>query len=296
MELRVLEYFVVTATEKSMTKAAQRLHITQPTLSIQLRELENEVNTILFERTNRGIMLTQDGEYFFDKAKQILSLVSNTVSNLQSTDDITGILTLGGAETIQNQFLFNIVHSIQKDYPRVQLSFTSANADHTMNNLDTGLIEFAVTMGNVDTRKYNTISLPYTDYWVLITRNDAPLANLSQITNTDLYEEPLIISGQTNADLFIASWMGKPLEEIHIAGYYNLVYNASVMARAGIGSVLTVEGLINTEGTNLVAIPLSPKLDIGCHLLWKKNTALSPIGKLFLKQLQHHIEQYTENR
>ena len=289
MELRVLEYFVVTATEKSMTKAAQRLHISQPTLSIQLRELEEELGTILFERTNRGIVLTTDGEYFFNKANDILSLVSQTVSNLQSNDDIAGTLALGGAETMHNQFLFDMVHTIQQDNPRVSLSFISANADQILHNLDTGLIEFAIAMGSVDTRKYNTLTLPFTDTWVLLTRTDNPLAQRKTITAQNLYEEPLIITNQSNADLFIASWIGQPIENLHIVGYYNLVYNASLMAKSGIGSVLTIKGLINTEGTQLVSIPLDPQLVVTCHLLWKKNHQLSLVGNYFLDCLQEKI-------
>jgi len=174
MELRVLEYFVTTATEMSMTKAAQRLHITQPTLSIQLRDLEDELGTILFERTNRGISLTQDGEYFFSKAKDILTIVNDTVSNLQNTDDVAGPINIGGAETYHNELLFKILKSIRIDHPRISCHYVSGNANQTMPLLDSGVIDFAVVMGHVDKSKYNHIDLPYEDHFILITKKTIP--------------------------------------------------------------------------------------------------------------------------
>ncbi|WP_251424419.1 LysR family transcriptional regulator [Veillonella agrestimuris] len=291
MELRVLEYFVVTATEKSMTKAAQRLHITQPTLSIQLKELEEELGTTLLERTNRGIMLTHDGEYFFSKAKEILSLVSTTVTNLQYTEDITGELRLGGAETQHNEWLFSIIKRIQKDYPRVTLHFTSGNADNILHHLDTGNIEFAVTMGDVDTRKYNYLSLPYEDHWILLTHKDAPLAHHPRITKELLFNEPLIISEQTNIDVSLSEWFGRTLDEVQIVGTYNLLYNATLMVKAGIGSALSIDGIINTRESDLISIPLQPALTVPCKLIWKKNTTLSNIGSYFISNIQKSINE-----
>ncbi len=289
MELRVLEYFVTTATELSMTKAAQRLHITQPTLSIQLRELEDELGTQLLERTNRGIKLTTDGEYFFSKAKNILNLVNDTVSNLQSTDEIAGTITLGGAETQHNEILFQIVKDIRDTYPRITIHFTSGNANQTLLLLDQGIIDFAVVMGPVNKSKYNHMNLPCQDYFVLLTKKSNPLSQLKSITPKDIQFEPLIISGQDQMDSFLETWLNHPIDNITISGTYNLINNGVLMVEVGLGSAICINNLVNTNGTTLCTIPLSPSLTIESSIIWRKNQPLSQAAQYFLDTLRKTI-------
>lgn len=294
MELRVLEYFVTTATEMNMTKAAQRLHITQPTLSIQLRDLEDELGTILFERTNRGISLTQDGEYFFSKAKDILTIVNDTISNLQNTDDVAGPINIGGAETHHNELLFKILKSIRIDHPRISCHYVSGNANQTMPLLDSGVIDFAVVMGHVDKSKYNHIDLPYEDHFILITKKDNPLAQLSTITKDDIEKEPLITSGQSHVDTFLESWLGQSIDSYEISGTYTLINNGLFMVKADLGSAIAIDGLVNTEGTDLCTIPLSPTLTVNSSIIWRKNQALSQASQLFLDTLQEEISNHSK--
>ena len=177
------------------------------------------------------------------------------------------------------------------DYTNIKTNVTSGNADEMLLKLDNGTLDFAITFGFVDKSKYEHLSLPWCDKWGLLVRKDNFLAKKDYILSKDLENIPLIISKQTNVDNFLAGWIGKSIENFNVVGTFNLLYNASLMAKQNIGSVLCFDGIINTSESNLKFIPLKPELETEMSIIWKKNQTLSNIAKKFLENLKNSISQ-----
>ena len=289
MELRVLKYFLVVATERNISNAAKILFVSQPALSKQLKDLEEELGVVLFKRGNRNITLTEDGVYFLSKTKEILSLVDVTVSNLKHESNISGEINIGAGESLQLENIFKIISDIIKKYSNIKTNITSGNADEIILRLDNGLLDFAIIMGFIDKSKYNHLSLPWYDKWGLLTRKDNPLSKKEYILAEDLKNIPLIISKQTNVDTFLAEWLGENIDNFDIVATFNLLYNASLMVKENIGNALCFDGIINTDGSNLKFIPLKPELRTELSIIWKKNQTLSNVAKKFLEDLKTFI-------
>ena len=289
MDLRVLKYFLVVATERNISNAAKILFVSQPALSKQLKELEEELGVILFKRGNRNITLTEDGVYFLSKTKEILSLVDITVSNLKQKDIISGEINIGAAETLQLEKIFKIISYMTKEFPNIKTNITSGNADEIILKLDSGLLDFAIIVGFIDKNKYEHLSLPWYDKWGLLIRKDNSLSKKKYIIKDDLKNIPLIISKQTNVDNFLAEWLGENIDNFNIVATYNLLYNAALMAKENIGNVLCLDGIINTNGSNLKFLPLKPELKTSLSIIWKKNKSLSNVAKKFLEDLKTFI-------
>lgn len=289
MELRVLKYFLVVATERNISNAAKILFVSQPALSKQLKELEEELGVILFKRGNRNISLTEDGVYFLSKTKEILSLVDITVSNLKQEDIISGEINIGAAETLQLENIFKIISCMMKEFPNIKTNITSGDADEIILKLDSGLLDFAIIVGFIDKNKYEHLSLPWYDKWGLLIRKDNSLSKKKYIIRDDLKNIPLIISKQTNVNNFLAEWLGENIDNFNIVATYNLLYNATLMAKENIGNVLCLDGIINTNGINLKFLPLKPELKTSLSIIWKKNKSLSNVAKKFLEDLKTFI-------
>ncbi|WP_335997631.1 LysR family transcriptional regulator [Fusobacterium polymorphum] len=289
MDLRVLKYFLVVATERNISNAAKILFVSQPALSKQLKELEEELGVILFKRGNRNITLTEDGVYFLSKTKEILSLVDITVSNLKQKDIISGEINIGAAETLQLEKIFKIISYMTKEFPNIKTNITSGNADEIILKLDSGLLDFAIIVGFIDKNKYEHLSLPWYDKWGLLIRKDNSLSKKKYIIKDDLKNIPLIISKQTNVDNFLAEWLGENIDNFNIVATYNLLYNATLMAKENIGNVLCLDGIINTNSSNLKFLPLKPELKTSLSIIWKKNKSLSNVAKKFLEDLKTFI-------
>ena len=270
MGLRVLKYFLVVATERNISNATKILFVPQPALSKQLKELEEELGVILFKRGNRNITLTEDGVYFLSKTKEILSLVDITVSNLKQKDIISGEINIGAAETLQLEKIFKIISYMTKEFPNIKTNITSGNADEIILKLDSGLLDFAIIVGFIDKNKYEHLSLPWYDKWGLLIRKDNSLSKKKYIIKDDLKNIPLIISKQTNVDNFLAEWLGENIDNFNIVATYNLLYNATLMAKENIGNVLCLDGIINTNGSNLKFLPLKPELKTSLSISVKK--------------------------
>ena len=265
------------------------LFVSQPALSKQLKDLEEELGVILFKRGNRNISLTEDGVYFLSKTKEILSLVDITVSNLKQEDIISGKINIGAAETLQLENVFKIISCMMKEFPNIKTNITSGDADEIILKLDSGLLDFAIIVGFIDKNKYEHLSLPWYDKWGLLIRKDNPLSKKKYIITNDLKNIPLIISKQTNIDNFLAEWLGENIDNFNIVATYNLLYNAALMAKENIGNVLCLDGIINTNGSNLKFLPLKPELKTSLNIIWKKNKSLSNIAKKFLEDLKTFI-------
>ena len=289
MELRVLKYFLVVATERNISNAAKILFVSQPALSKQLKDLEEELGVILFKRGNRNITLTEDGVYFLAKTKEILSLVDMTVTNLKQENIVGGEINIGAGESVQLENLFKIISNMMKEYSNIKTNIRSGNADDIILKLDNGLLDFAVILGFIDKSKYEHLSLPWHDKWGLLVRKDNFLSKKDYILAEDLKNIPLIISEQTNVDTFLAEWLGENIDNFNIVGTYNLVFNASLMIKENIGSVLCLDGIINTNENALKFIPLKPELKTDLSIIWKKNQTLSNVAKKFLDNLKTSI-------
>ncbi|WP_195340004.1 LysR family transcriptional regulator [Fusobacterium sp. 1001295B_180824_G3] len=289
MELRVLKYFLVVATERNISNAAKILFVSQPALSKQLKDLEKELGVILFKRGNRNITLTEDGVYFLAKAKEILSLVDITVTNLKQENIIGGEINIGAGESVQIKNIFKIISNMMKEYPNIKTNITSGNADDIILKLDNGLLDFAIIIGFIDKSKYEHLSLPWYDKWGLLVKKNNPLAKKDYILAEDLKNIPLIISKQIHTDTFLAEWLGKSIDDFNIVATFNLLYNASLMVKQNIGSVLCLDGIINTNESDLQFIPLNPELKVDLSIIWKKNQTFSNIAKKFLENLKTFI-------
>ncbi len=286
MELRVLEYFLAVAREQSISAAAEFLHLTQPTLSRQLRDLEEEFGKQLFIRGSRRVTLTEDGVYFRKKAEEIVTLARRTEAEMKNTDQtVVGDIYIGAGETDAVGNIARVAHELQKQFGGIHFHITSGDTADLTDRLDKGLFDFCLLLGEIDQSKYEYLSLPYTDTWGVLMHKASPLAQKGVIRARDLWDKPLIFSRQTlNVPSFMR-WFEKPASALNIIATYNLAFNASIMAREHMGYVITLDKLINTEGTDLCFRPLSPEQTVGMTLVWKKYQPQSKAAEKFLEAL-----------
>ena len=292
MELRVLRYFLEVAREENITAAAETLHITQPTLSKQLMDLEDEIGKKLFIRGKRRITLTEDGILLRKRASEIIELVKKTESELKKSDEIiVGDVYIGAAETDAMKDIAKICTNLQKKYPHIHYHLFSGNSEDVIEKLDKGLIDFGILFEPSDIKKYNYIKLPAYNTWGLLMRNDSPLATLTNITPNTLLNVPLICSKQALDNNELAGWFGHNIEKLNIVATYNLIYNASFFVEEGFGSALTLDKLVSmTEDNNLCFKPLTPNLKTNLVMVWKKYQVFSKASETFLNELQKKLQ------
>lgn len=292
MEIRVLRYFIAVAKEQNISAAAKSLHLSQPTLSRQLNELEEQLGTVLFTRGNRQITLTEEGMYLLKKAKEIVELVDKAEANFkQSTEAIGGDLYIGAGETEAMEFIAKTLKELLTAYPNIHFHLYSGNADDIMSKLDSGLLDFGVVIEPADKQKYDYMKLPATDVWGVLMRKDHPLAEKEFIEPGDLIDKKLLISRQTAVSNELTGWLGHDIEDLNIVGTYNLLYNAARMVEENIGYALCLDKLIHTSGeSNLCFKPLQPKLEANLNIVWKKHQVFSNAAKKFIDQLRQNIK------
>ncbi|MCI8326198.1 MAG: LysR family transcriptional regulator [Lachnospiraceae bacterium] len=293
MELRVLQYFLAVTREQSISGAAKALHLSQPTLSRQLREMEEELGKQLIVRSNRRITLTDEGMILRKRAEEIMELVRKTENEITlSNDYIAGDITIGAGETIGVRFLAKAVHTLQQDFPDIHLHTISGDSVNVLENLDRGLIDFGLVFGEVDTTKYHMLKIPYEDIWGVLMRRDSDLAKKEFITPEDLWNQPLITSRQQSSRSSLMKWLGKNRDELNIVGTYNLLFNGSLMVEEGMGYALSFDKIINISGdSNLCFRPLKPELSEGMHIIWKKYQIFPKAAEKFLLQMQQITNQ-----
>lgn len=289
MELRVLQYFLAIAREENISNAASFLHITQPTLSRQMKELEDELGTLLFVRGNRKITLTEDGQLLRKRAEEILSLVDKTTSELlNDTLTLQGDVYIGAGETKNALPIAKIIHQIQLEFPDMTFHLFSGNAMSVLERLDKGLLDFALIIGEFDVSKYEAITLPLKDTWGVIMRKDDPMVTHQVITPADLDGKPLIVSAQGRHEL--ERWM-KNAHPLHVVADYNLIYNASLLVQEHIGYAITLDHLLFTgEHSPFHFIPLEPKIESKITLVWKKYQVFSKSADYFLSSIKHYFQ------
>lgn len=288
MELRVLRYFLAVAREENITAAAEVLHITQPTLSKQLMDLEKELGKQLFIRGKRKITLTEEGMFLRRRAQEIVELADKTQSEFLSNEDIiSGDIYIGGGETDAMRIVAKTAKELQQNYPGIRYHLYSGNAQDVTERLDKGLLDFGILIGSSNLNKYDYLKLPVTDTWGLLMKKDSPLMDKDVISSADLKDLPLIVSIQALKTNELSGWSGYSFEDLNIVATYNLVYNATLMVDEGLGYVLTLDKLVNTSGGSKFCFkPLKPKLEAPLYIVWKKYQVFSKATEKFIEALQ----------
>lgn len=297
MEIRVLRYFLTVAREGSITGAANYLHLTQPTLSRQLQDLERELGQKLLIRTNHSIKLTPEGMILRKRAEEILDMVEKTENEFSSLkQNIAGEIHIGSGETDAFKSVADIIKEIQKNYPNIIFHIYSGILEDVVEKIDNGLLDFGIVMHPEDLSKYNVISLPDKDVWGIVMRKDSALAKKDTITLKDLETLPLILSRKAfrkpTPDNEFFKWFNENKNKLNIAATHTLFYNAAIMVEEGVGYMLTLNNLANTSKTsNLCFRPIEPEISTGWAVIWKKYQVFSPASKIFIETVQNKLNK-----
>lgn len=291
MELRVLRYFLAVAREGNITGAANFLHLTQPTLSRQIKDLEEELGCQLLVRKSHRVVLTPEGMRLRKRAEEIISMVDKTEAEFLARENaVSGDIYIGGGETQAIRQIAEIIRELQEEYPDIHYHLYSGNAEDVTERLDKGLLDFGILIQPADISKYDYINLPSRDRWGVIMRKDIPMAAKESIRKEDLLDVPLICSRQVmtqrRTENEFADWFGDDFDRLHVVTTFNLVYNAAIMVEAGIGYAVTLDKLAHTsEDSPLCFRPLMPPLESGMNVIWKKYQVFSPAAELFLERM-----------
>ena len=287
MEIRTLRYFLAVAREENMSRAAEQLHVTQPTLSKALKSLEEELGKKLFTRHSFSIALTEEGVLLRDRAEDLVSMADKIEQEFLSLDDITGgDLYFGLAESWQIRHLAREIRKFKKVYPDIRYHITSGDTEQVTEKLDKGLLDFAAIFEIPDVKKYNYIQFPEADYFGAVIPADSELAKKERITAEDLVGLPLFTSEQSWEN-DIRPWAREKFAQLRLEGSFRLSYNGSMFAKEGLGILLTLNNLIDTSPeSGLVFRPLHPHLEMKMYLIWNKYQSFTPIADRFLKQIR----------
>lgn len=297
MEIRVLRYFLAIAREGSITNAANFLHVTQPTLSRQIHDLEKELGQKLFTRGSHSMTLTAEGMILRKRAEEIISMVDKTEAEFNYMENaIGGDIYIGGGETDAVKLIAEIAKDLRENYPGIRYHLYSGNSEDVTERLDKGLLDFGILIQPVNITKYDYINIPAKDTWGVVMRKDSPLAKKEAILKEDLLDVPLICSrqaiSQERSQNEFADWFGEDFEKLDIVTTFNLVYNAAIMVEAGIGYAVTIDKIANTsESSSLCFRPLTPRLDSGLNIVWKKYQVFSSAAEVFLERLRQEFEK-----
>lgn len=284
MEIRVLRYFLTVVREESITKAAEVLHITQPTLSRQLSQLEEEVGVTLFTRGARKITLTNEGILLRRRAEEILQLVDKTEKELAEQDEqVEGKISIGCGEIASVQLLPKLFQSFREKYPQVSFDIFTATADLVKEQMEKGLLDMGLLLEPIDVEKYEYIRLKKKDQWVVLMRPEDPLAQKESITPQDLCSLPLILPRRTRVQSELANWFGDSFDQLHVAFTSNLSTNGAIMVSSGLANSLVIEGSIPfLDQSKITSRPLSPPLTATSILAWRRGQPFSLATSKFI--------------
>ena len=291
MELRTLRYFLAVAREENMTEAANVLHVTQPTLSRQIADLERELGVELFERTNRSCVLTGDGMRLRQRAEEILALVDQTESEMIDQElGIAGNIRIGAGETQAMRYVLDTFANLHRDHPGVTIELYTGNADAVEERLERGLLDFALLLEPVNLDKYEWIRMPQADRVGVAVAIDGPWGSLDVLTPADLTAMPLLLSSRTsNKAIDLAAWSGGMLdtEALNVVGHFDLIGNASHLIRSGVACAMGINHLLQIDASSDIRfVPLEPAIEIASFLVWKKYRLRSRACEEFLNRLK----------
>ncbi len=286
MEFRVLRYFLEVARELNITRAAAHLHVTQPTLTRQLHQLEHELKTKLYVRTNYRIRLTEDGERLRQRAEEIVELEERTRKEfLPNSGQLEGDIYLGCCESRQVAFLISVISRLREEHPKIGFKMVSSDSPDIANKLNRGLIDFGVFVGRAKVDEFESYELPLEDVWGLLLKKDDPLAEQKTISPVQLRGLPLLVSRQSLENEEFTHWLGFPVTALKIVATHSLIFNGSLSVEAGLGYAVTLDGIINTGGDSPLCFrPFEPRLAAKLTLVWKKGRRFSPVAEAFLKK------------
>ncbi len=286
MEIRTLRYFLAVAREENMSRAAEQLHVTQPTLSKSLKALEDELGKKLFTRHSFSIELTEEGVLLRNRAEDLVSMADKIEKEFLALDELTGgDIYFGLSESYQIRFLSREIKAFKTSCPGLRYHITSGDTEQVTEKLDKGLLDFAVVCSTPDAARYRFLEFPEADRFGLIVPADHPLSGKAFVTPGDLAGLPLFCSEQSWEN-DICPWVGDCFEKLHLEGSFRLSYNGSMFAREGLGFLLTLEHLIDVSPeSGMLFLPLAPALDLRFYLIWNRYQTFTPIAERFLKQI-----------
>ena len=292
MEIRTLKYFLAVAREENITRAAKFLHITQPTLSRQLMQLEDELDAKLFIRGKNRIVLTDEGMLLRRRAEEIVDLADKTEKEFLEHDNLlSGEIFIGSGETNAMHLLGRVIKEFTQEYPQIKYHLYSGSADDIKERIDKGLVDIGLLSEPVDIEKYEFIRLDYKEVWGVLVPSDCDLTKQEYVTPAQLRDYPLLSTHRSIVQNEIANWFGEDYEKLNIICTYNLIYNAAIMVENGIGYALCFEKLIDTLGNPKISfVPFYPKMQTGTVLVWKKHQIFSPATARFIEKLKQELK------
>lgn len=289
MELRVLRYFLTAVREGGVAAAAEALHLTQPTLSRQLKELEEELGAQLFVRGNKAqkLTLTDKGQLLRNRAEDLLALADKTRREMQEDEsEISGTVQIGCGESDGMRLLAQAAQRLHLEHPKVKIDLYSGNAENVKERLDKGLLDFGLFIQPTNLQKYETLRLPVTDRWGLLVRCDSPLAKRENLTAQDLQGVSLLVSSQETVLHNLQQWFQLQPDKLRIVGRYNLLFNAALLVEEGLGYAVCLDKLLVGVSDKLRFVPLSPQIAMGIDLAWRRYQPLSKAAAAFLKEMR----------
>ena len=294
MELRVLNYFLAIAREENFTRAARQLHVTQPTLSRQIAQLEEELGVELFVRSNHNIILTEDGMILKRRAQEMLALAEKTKRDfVHREENLEGVISIGSGEFLSTRLLTDCIAAFREKHPRVRYEFYSGNAENIRDNMERGLLDVGLMSEPVDIRKYEFLSMPVREEWGVLVRSDSPLAEKTQVEPKDLIGVPLISTSGEFLQSRIGKWMGRYAGQADVIAKGNLLYNEAMLAESGIGAVIGIR--LHSSYDRLRFIPLSPRLESSTALAWKREQVFSAATTALIDFAKEYIQRIIED-
>lgn len=294
MEIRVLEYFLAIAREETISGAAKALHITQPTLSRQMKDLEDEIGKQLFIRSNKKITLTDEGILLRQRAEEIVSLINKTEQELITMDSVlSGNIYIGSGECQTLRIITNAMKKMQKLHPGVKFNIHSGNGPDIIEKIDNGLIDFGMITKHPKISNYNHLEMPIRHHWGVLMLKDDPLAQLETISFNDIKDKPLIISKETSENSELVEWFNNDIDHLNIISKYSLLFNATLMVEDGLGYAICFDNLVNTTGkSNLCFRSLEASIEVTYYFIWKKYQVLNKVSQCFLDIVKKTIDEY----
>lgn len=294
MELRLLRYFWTVADIGNISKAAEQLHITQPTLSRQIKELEEELGSPLFTREKNHLELTEAGLFLKSRAEEIMDLTQATqqafVDRRQQL--FSGHIRIGCVEADNSDTMAMMLEEFIRDYPEVKFTVLTGTSDYITDRLDKGLVDLAILLEPINTDKYHTLTLPRTEKWGLLVSQDSFLASKEAITADELSGVPLMMGARSEIRTLLSSWTGSSVDNLNVIGYFNLHYNILPLLERQIAAALVIEGAtIDSNVRKLKFLPLDPEVKTNCVLAWRKNRVLSPVVSELMKRFKQAFEE-----
>lgn len=294
MEIRVLEYFLMVAREENITKAAQQLHLTQPTLSRQLMQLEDELQTTLFIRGKRKIELTEAGRLLRRRAEEIVSMVNKTQQEVSANEEISGQIMIGtGIFDASQHFMPQVIEEFHHSYPEVEFDIYTGNADLIKERLDNGLVDIGILLEPVNIEKYNFIRLAKQERWGIIISKQHPLATKKTVKADDLKQVSLFSTNRMTVQNEVRHWLGRNKKHIHFPVTYNFITTVLPLIENNMGAAITIEGAFAAGNyEQLVFVPFAPELSTGVVIVWKKHNALSSTLRKFIQVIEKFSQEY----